>query len=353
MRTMLGAIILGLLGFGATVLSLDVFSDALLGYVEQQTEGVVAQVLAGAVGPSFFLRLLLPFLVCFLGSMLVMSALSAIGSVLSYGGFKVRRRGSRIEVERGLLQRRTQGVDIDRVQLLRVEHGWIRRKLGYCKVLVGRIDSVAKEENNNSSAAASASEGVVVHPFLRSSELPAFLEGLIPEFSCECTEHSEPAPIARGRAMRRHALVYNWGFWTLLCLLVCAVPALALLGGFSPRHLGQALHILLTLSPLAAVLLAVMAVGAVRGAKWHAGSQLEYGGGFVRVVNEGFTRKEVLMPRCKVQYSTVRANPFQHRLGLASAGVTTAAGVGGTTELIWDLALEDAEAFQEHLRPKR
>ena len=59
------------------------------------------------------------------------------------------------------------------------------------------------------------------------------------------------------------------------------------------------------------------------------------------------------MPRCKVQYSTVRANPFQHRLGLASAGVTTAAGVGGTTELIWDLALEDAEAFQEHLRPKR
>ena len=354
MRSVLGAIILGLMGFGAAVLSLDFFSDALADYIEQQVEGgVFAQMISGAIGPSLFLRMLLPFLLCFIGAMLVMSALSAIGSVLSYGGFKVRRRGSRIEVERGLLQRRTQGVDIDRVQLLRVQHGWIRRKLGYCKVLVGRIDSVAGEDNSNGSASAVASEGMVVHPFLRTSELPAFLEGLVPELSYSCNASVRPAQRARGRAIRRHGLLYNWGFWCLVVLLLCAAGALVTVSVAAPRYMGDAVRMAVMASPLALVLLAVIAVGMVRGAKWHAGSRLEYGGGFIHLVNEGFSCEEVVAPRCKVQYSTVRENPFQNRAGLATACFTTAAGVGGHTEKIWDLDLQDAEAFQEHLRPRR
>lgn len=354
MRSVLGAIILGLAGFGAAVLSLDFFSDALADYIEQQVEGgVFAQMVSGAIGPSLFLRMLLPLLVAFLGSMIVVSTLSAIGSVLSYGGFKVRRRGSRIEVERGLLQRRTQGVDIDRVQLLRVQHGWIRRKLGYCKVLVGRIDSVAGEDNSNGNAAAVASEGMVVHPFLHTSELPAFLEGLVPELSYSCDASVRPAQRARGRAIRRHGLVCNWGFGCLVALLLCAAGALVAVAVVSPRSMGDAVRMAVMTSPLALVLLAVMAVGMVRGAKWHAGSRLEYGGGFIHLVNEGFSCEEVVAPRCKVQYSTVRENPFQNRAGLATACFTTAAGVGGRTEKIWDLDLQDAEAFQEHLRPRR
>ncbi|MGN0078385.1 MAG: PH domain-containing protein [Coriobacteriales bacterium] len=354
MRSVLGAIILGLAGFGAAVLSLDFFSDALADYIEQQVEGgIFAQMISGAIGPSLFLRMLLPFLVAFLGSMLVVSALSAIGSVLSYGGFKVRRRGSRIEVERGLLQRRTQGVDIDRVQLLRVQHGWIRRKLGYCKVLVGRIDSVAGEDNNNGNAAAVASEGMVVHPFLRTSELPAFLEGIAPELSYSCDASVRPAQRARGRAVRRHGLLYNWGFWCLVACLLCAAGALVAVALVAPRYMGDAVRMAVMASPLVLVLLAVMVVGMVRGAKWHAGSRLEYGGGFIHLVNEGFSCEEVVAPRCKVQYSTVRENPFQNRVGLATACFTTAAGVGGRTEKIWDLDLQDAEAFQEHLRPRR
>ena len=354
MRSVLGAIILGLVGFGAAVLSLDFFSDTLIDYVEQQVEGgIFAQLLSGALGPSLFLRMLLPLAVAFMGSMIVVSALSAIGSVLSYGGFKVRRRGSRIEVERGLLQRRTQGVDIDRVQLLRVQHGWIRRKLGYCKVLVGRIDSVAGEDNSNGSASAVASEGMVVHPFLHTSELPVFLEGLVPELSYSGDASVRPAQRARGRAIRRHGLLYNWGFWCLVALLLCAAGALVAVSVAAPRYMGDAVRMAVMASPLALVLLAVIAVGMVRGAKWHAGSRLEYGGGFIHLLNEGFSCEEVVAPRCKVQYSTVRENPFQNRAGLATACFTTAAGVGGRSEKIWDLDLQDAEAFQEHLRPRR
>ena len=117
--------------------------------------------------------------------------------------------------------------------------------------------------------------------------------------------------------------------------------------------MGDAVRMAVMASPLALVLLAVIAVGMVRGAKWHAGSRLEYGGGFIHLVNEGFSCEEVVAPRCKVQYSTVRENPFQNRVGLATACFTTAAGVGGRSEKIWDLDLQDAEAFQEHLRPRR
>ena len=54
--------------------------------------------------------------VAFLAVAAVMWVLSAIGTCISYGGFRACRRDNRIEVEHGLLQHRFQGVDVDRVQ---------------------------------------------------------------------------------------------------------------------------------------------------------------------------------------------------------------------------------------------
>ena len=53
--------------------------------------------------------------VAFLAVAAVMWVLSAIGTCISYGGFRACRRDNRIEVEHGLLQHRFQGVDVDRV----------------------------------------------------------------------------------------------------------------------------------------------------------------------------------------------------------------------------------------------
>ena len=53
------------------------FSYALADYIEQQVEGgVFAQMISGAIGPSLFLRMLLPFLLCFIGANMVREALS-------------------------------------------------------------------------------------------------------------------------------------------------------------------------------------------------------------------------------------------------------------------------------------
>lgn len=64
-----------------------------------------------------------------IGIILVVWILSVIGSCIGYGGFRARRRESRIEVEYGLLQHTFQGVDIERVQAVVVTQSFIRRLL--------------------------------------------------------------------------------------------------------------------------------------------------------------------------------------------------------------------------------
>ncbi|MFR4804118.1 MAG: PH domain-containing protein [Eggerthellaceae bacterium] len=63
-------------------------------------------------------------------SVLALWAFSVVGTIVQYGGFKVRRRESRIEVEHGLLQRTFHGVDIDRVQTVIVKQSFVRRLIG-------------------------------------------------------------------------------------------------------------------------------------------------------------------------------------------------------------------------------
>ena len=119
-----------------------------------------------------------------------------------------------------------------------------------------------------------------------------------------------------------------------------------------PEGLASLQAVALGLLPLELLPLVVVAIGAVRGVKWHRGSSLAYGRDFVHLVNEGFTRREVIVPRQKIQFTTLVANPFQLAQNLRSVEVTTAAGSGGTAESIWDIPLEDAQAFQEWSRPR-
>ncbi len=353
-KNVAGALIAAIFGILAFASSWGIAVDFLTAQVEEQVaNGYFAYLAAQAKSPLFFLQLLLPGIAVFICVYLVIAAFSALSSVLSYGGFKVRRRGSRIEVERGLLQRHTQGVDVDRVQLVRVEHGWIRRLFGYCRVTIGRIDSVSNKESNSSQAKTAAAQGMVVHPFLKASELQHFLDRLIPEFSYDCPQVVKPPVRAKRRAVLRGALWFNGGFWTAVMLLVCLLCVYRGVALGNPGLLVQVGDILVGFWPVFVILLIPVGIGAVRGLKWLKGSECSYGNGFIHMVNEGFTCKEVVIPRQKVQFSDVRMNPFQRVCGLRSLVVTTASGIGGTSERMWDFELEDAEAVQEWLRPKR
>lgn len=353
-RNIVGAILLALAGLAGFVLGIEPVTEALANWLGQVVGA--PDVASGVTSAAVFkvaLRMLPAFVLSLAASIFVVGALSAIAAVLSYGAFKVCRRGTRIEVERGLLQHQTQGIDIDRVQFVRVEHGWIRRKLGYCKVYLGRIDSASNDDGAKNSSPEFSGKGMVVHPFIKTSKLPALLEGLVPELAFDSDVQVEPPARARRRAVVRAALWYNVGFWVLLGLAACVSLVLAAIRLDMPEHWELAREFVFALWPLAALLVADIVVGAVRGFKWHAGSALAYGNGAVCIVNEGFTREEVVVPRKKIQYSCLRANPFQLARHLRSVLVTTAAGSSQTTELIWDIDEADADAFLEWARPKR
>lgn len=356
-KSMGGAVLLGLVGILGFALGFDPVTDALSQWFGTLLGGsVFAGQGVASVSMMIALKLLPALIVAIVCGAVVVAALSILSSVFSYGNFCVRRRGKRIEVERGLFQHQTQGVDIDRVQFVRVEHGWIRRKLGYCKVYLGRIDSVAVNDGaGNSSMSAESSAGMVVHPFLKTSDLPKLLAGIVPELDFFFDEQVACTPPARAkrRAVIRSALWRSTGFWVLLCLVVVAVVAFACWRLLTPGYFDAFWSIVVGCWPLLLVLVADMAVGVARGLKWHARSGLVYSDGSVRIVNEGFTRSEVVVPRKKIQFACLRANPFQTAAKVRCVLVTTAAGTSATRECIYDIDEEEASAFLDWVRPHK
>lgn len=352
-----GAVLLGIVGVAGFAFGFAPVAEALSRWVDGLLAGsALAGHTAASVAMAIAMRLVPALVVGVVCGALVIAALSAISSVLSYGDFCVRRRGSRIEVERGLLQHQTQGVDVDRVQFVRVEHGWIRRKLGYCKVYLGRIDSVAANDGaGNSSMSTESSAGMVVHPFLKTSDLPGLLSGIVPELDCffEGDISCVPPVRARHRAVVRSSLWRSAGFWVLLALVLLAVCLHAALSLWEPGHLAVFWSLAMSLWPLILVLLVDMAVGVVRGLKWHAGSSLSYSDKSVRIVNEGFTRTEVVVPRRKIQFACLRANPLQAMAKVRCVLITTAAGTGSTSECLYDVDEKEASAFLDWTRPRR
>lgn len=60
------------------------------------------------------------FLLFVLGILLLLWLLSVASSCLSYAGFRSRRRGERIEVERGLITHVFSGMDVEKIQSIHI-----------------------------------------------------------------------------------------------------------------------------------------------------------------------------------------------------------------------------------------
>ena len=291
--------------------------------------------------------------VAVVGLMLVTWLVSTAATCISYGGFRCRRRGDRIEVERGLLQHQFQGVNVERVQSVTVKQTFIRRLLGYCEVSLGKIDAV--QEGSDGKQQVSLQQGLVVHPFVKMSRVPEILAGIIPEFAGVPTEVRPVPPVALRRAIIRRAVLQGGGFWLAV---LTAIPHVLLNAVFSavPPTSTEVLAMLqgvnivaIMLYVLAVVLFALDIVGAVL---WHKDSGFAFNRGFMQVSNGGFSRESVSFPRRKIQFGYTRTNPFQRAAHTASIHARTAAGVGGTTVRLIDAGEEDAAVWLEWLKPQ-
>ena len=318
---------------------------------EDMVESVAAQMAGGFAG-SFIAMIALAVL----AAALVLWLVSALGTCISYGGFKARRRGSRIEVERGLLQHVFQGVDVERVQSVTIEQTLIRRLMGYCRIVVGKIDAAS---DGDEAAQSPVSQGVVVHPFVKMSRVPEILAGLVPEYADVPRQAIPVAPVALRRALLRRCLWMGAGFYLVLGTAACQIgmalagtSALASAFGILPSDVAAlrlaADVVFAIMYALALIIIVIDAVGAVL---WSRESSFAYNERFMQVTNGGLTRTSVSFPRKKIQFGDVRTNPFQRAAGTATVEARIAAGVGGTTLSLIDAREDDADRWLAWLKP--
>ncbi|WP_282209229.1 PH domain-containing protein [Parvibacter caecicola] len=291
----------------------------------------------------------------FLVIALVMWALSAVGTMLSFGGFKARRRGDRVEVERGILQHSFQGVAIDRVQSVIISQTLVRRLMGYCEISLGKIDAMGDGSNESNKGKGGVQAGrVVVHPFVKKSQCAEIIAGLIPEFADMPTQATAVAPVAMRRAILRRTLWQGPGFWLIVATaLLHVLMHVAAVATQDP----DLFDLLTIFDPAATFLYAVGAVcmiaNCIGAVMWARESSFAVNRRFMQVSNGGLSRESVSFPRQKIQFGCVRTNPFQRMAKTATLKAVIAAGVGGTTISLVDVTEEDAAHWMEWLEPRR
>ncbi len=306
-----------------------------------------------------------------LAAFAVLWVMSAVASCLAYGGFKARRRGTRIEVERGLLQHTFQGVDVDRVQSVIIKQSFIRRMIGYCELSLGKIDAMVSDSSDNQQSSSLSTGRVVIHPFVKVNRVPEILEGLIPEFSevPQGEEVKKVAPVALRRAIIRRSIWQGNGFWLAIITTtlfwgifkiifteegaagVSASSGLTLEGATSAESIMFMVDMFaLSLYAISVLLFVLDIIGAVL---WFKGSSFGYNRKFMQISNGGFSRTSVTFPRQKIQFGYTKTNPFQRLAKTATVFARSAAGLGGTTAYLIDVTEDDAALWLEWLKPRR
>lgn len=274
-----------------------------------------------------------------------------VGVCLSYGGFQARRRGSRIEVERGLITHVFNGIDADRIQSVRIHQTFFQRLMRCCSVSYGRV-GVASGEESSGSSSQPETDKLVVHPFLPIDEAWGVIQALTPEYA-HAPKASTPMPkVALRRAITRRAVLKGVGFWLAVCLLLLCAAAFA---ADAPAARGNAQFgglAAATLMPGLLLCIAIAAIEVVGAFLWHRRSAFGFDSSGTIVVNGGYSIDTVIVPRRKMQYACLRANPLQRHAGVATVLVRTAAGVRGCDERLIDVPIAEASDWLDWAQPE-
>lgn len=284
-----------------------------------------------------------------IGATLLIWVISALGSCIQYGGFHARRRGSRVEVERGLLQHQTESLDINRIQSIIVRQSFVRRLIGYCEVSLGKIGAL--DSSDDSAQKSESISSLVVHPFIKVTRVQEVLDGLVPEFADLPEASKRIAPVGLRRGLIRRCLWQGSGFWLAASTAIVQI-SLNLISSSVAPDIASALPainmIANILYALAVVLLILDAVGTIL---WFKESSFAVNRHFARIKNGGFSTIDTSTPRKKIQFGSTKSNPFQRAAGTSTILMRTAAGVGGTTTQLIDVSTKDACDWLKWIEP--
>ena len=312
--------------------------------------GAVAEVLADAGLALFGNSLIALIVVGLIALSLFVWVMSALGTRISFGGFKARRRGDRIEVERGLLQHRFRGVSVDCVQSVVVKQTFVRRIFGFCELSLGKVDASSGSGGMDDSLSEGA---LVVHPFVKVDRVPEIVAGLVPEFADMPTERRRVPKVALRRALVRRTVIQGWGLWCAVALALLHVGVMFGVSAYGDGFMSAGeLFWFDRIALVGYVACAVAEVlAAVSAVLWARSSWFSFNRRFMQVENGGLGSVSVCLPREKIQFGFSKSNPLQRRAKVATITARTAAGLQGTSTRLIDACEEDAAAWLAWLVP--
>lgn len=282
-------------------------------------------------------------------------AVSFVMSLIGYAGYRAERAGGLISVERGLLSRTSHTVALERIQSISIRQGLIRQLIGYAEVRASVVGAVGSSDEM------STADGVVLHPFIRLTEVDAFLASIAPDFSAVetvetgrvCFDSSSEELEEIGLVRLPRAAARRLAFRTAMKFLALAV-ALSGVGVFLARVLlaGESWSMVrLAIGALLVVMgVAVAARMILSAVLRYRDSRIGHDRTRLVMVLGGVKRRTEVVLRARLQHATASASPFQRRVQVATFMTRTAA----TGELaLRDVSATDADALLAWIRPRR
>lgn len=279
-------------------------------------------------------------------------AVSFVMSLIGFAGYRAERAGGRISVERGLLSRTSHTVALERIQSISIRQGIIRQLIGYAEVRASVVGAIGSSDET------STADGVVLHPFIRLTEVDAFLASIAPDFSVVktgrvCFDSSSEEFEEIGLVRLPRAAARRLAFRTAMKSLALAV-ALAGAGVFLAHVLlaGESWSMVrLTIGALLVVMgIAVVARMILSAVLRYRDSRIGHDRARLVMVVGGVKRRTEVVLRARLQHATASASPFQRRVQVATFMTRTAA----TGDLVLrDVSAADADALLAWIRPRR
>lgn len=288
-------------------------------------------------------------------ALIVGFAVSFVMSLIGYAGYRAERAAGRISVERGLLSRTSHTVALERIQSINIRQGLTRQLIGYAEVRASVVGAIGSSDET------STADGVVLHPFIRVTEIDAFLASIAPDFSAVetvetgrvCFDSSSEELEEIGLVRLPRAAARRLAFRTAMKSLALAV-ALAGAGVFLARVLlaGESWSMVrLVIGALLVVMgVAVAARMILSAVLRYRDSRIGHDRTRFVMVLGGVKRRTEVVLRARLQHATASASPFQQRVQVATFMTRTAA----TGDLaLRDVSAADADALLAWIRPRR
>lgn len=338
-------LLLGLVS--VTVATLSFLMDALF-----VSEDAIIQAVYNVTLDSVGMNILLALFASIVFFLISIWVVITIGTCISYGGFRARRKDNRVEVEYGILSHRFSGMDIDRIQSIHISQSFFQRIIGYCSVSYGRI-AASSEDGGSDKSVSLAADRLIVHPFLKLSCAQEIVESLTPEYGDMPRCVHRVGRCALRRALIRKVILCGGGFWLAVVTLIVSRLSLWAVSDASSID-APAINELISIGTLVLFVLSfvIAAAEAIEAVLWYRFSGFGYNEHALLIRNGGFSTSVVVVPRRKMQFGYQRTNPFQRRLNVATLIVVTAAGYSCKKERLIDATQKDVTAWLQWMLPR-